>query len=47
MDHDTVLAGLFNLGDYDCAFFAVGFVEFCKLSEGIFAGDIGVQNKEG
>lgn len=47
MDDDTVLGWLFNLGDADGTLIAVRLVESSQLLEGVFAGDIGVQDEEG
>lgn len=47
VDNDTILGGLFNLGDTDGALVAVRLVESSQLLERVFAGDVGVQNEEG
>jgi hypothetical protein len=43
---DTVLGRLLNLGNDNCALLAVLLVELGELLEGVFAGDIGVENEE-
>lgn len=47
VDNNTVLGGLFDLGDTDCALITVCLVEGSQLLEGVFAGDVGVQDEEG
>lgn len=47
VDDDTILGGLFDLGDTDGALVAVGLVESSQLLEGVLAGDIGVEDEEG
>lgn len=44
---DAVFGGFFDFGDDDGAFFAVGFVEFGELLEGVFADYVGVEDEEG
>lgn len=46
VDDDTILGGLFDLGDADGTLIAVRLVESGQLLEGVFAGDIGVQDEE-
>ena len=45
--NDTVLGRLLDLCDNNCALLAVLLVELGELFEGVFAGDVGVENKEG
>jgi len=47
VDNDTVLGGLFDLGDDNGAFVAVLLVELGELLEGVVAGDVGVEDEEG
>lgn len=47
MDDDTIFGGLFNLGDTNGALIAVRLVESSQLLKGVFAGDVGVEDKEG
>lgn len=47
VDNDTILGGLFDLGDTDCALVTVCLVEGSQLLEGVFAGNVGVQDEEG
>jgi hypothetical protein len=46
VDNDTVLGRLLDLCDNDCAFIAVLLVELGELGEGVFAGNVGVENEE-
>lgn len=45
--HDTVLGRLLHLGHHNGALLAVLLVEGSELLEGVFAGDIGVEDEEG
>ena len=47
VNNDTVLGRLLHLGHNNSALVAVRLVESGKLLEGVFAGDIGVEDKEG
>lgn len=47
VDNNTVLGGLFDLGDTDSTLIAVRLVEGNQLLEWVFAGDIGVKDEEG
>lgn len=47
MHHDTVLGRLLHLGHHNGALLAVLLVEGSELLEGVFAGDIGVEDEEG
>lgn len=47
MDNDTILGGLFHLGDHNGTLIAVALVEIQQLLERIVADDVGVENEEG
>ena len=47
VNDDAVFGGLLNLGHDYGAFVAVGLVEGGQLFERVFAGDVGVEDKEG
>ena len=46
MHDDTVLRRLFDFGNDNSAFLAVGLVEVSELGEWVVADDIGVQDEE-
>lgn len=47
VDDDSVLGRLLDLGHHDGALVAVGLVEGGELLEGVLAGDVGIEHKEG
>lgn len=46
VDNDTVLGRFLNLCDNDCALITVLLVELGELGEGVFAGNVGVEDEE-